>query len=94
MYAIFHINSTPTTGVSSGPKYQWYMSVYLHELITRLDEMMANITGVFGRILKIDSMKVVNKKLSGHAWGTSAWATNVGNEYGAHCVLTDSATKA
>jgi len=56
----------------------------------RLDACKAEITGVFGEILKIDSAKKVLKKLAGEAKNSTTWVTNVGNEYGAilQCVVT------
>lgn len=51
-------------------------------MLSRLEEVKAAITSVYGRILKVDSTKKVAKKLQGSAAETAAWATNVGNEHG------------
>ena len=51
-------------------------------MLSRLDEVKAQITSVYGQILKMDSTKKITKKLAGESSGTAAWATNVGNEYG------------
>ncbi|XP_053389918.1 uncharacterized protein LOC128552873, partial [Mercenaria mercenaria] len=64
------------------PQYRWLMQVYVQDVLQRLSEVKANITSVFGRILKVDSTKKVTKKLAGPSAGTAEWATNVGNEYG------------
>lgn len=52
----------------------------------------AEVTSVFGEILKIDSTNKVLKKLSGDANNSATWVTNMGNEYGAilQCVVTSS----
>ncbi|XP_062605331.1 uncharacterized protein LOC134267127 [Saccostrea cucullata] len=57
-------------------------SVYCQDVLSRLDEVKAGITSVYGHILKIDSTKKVVRKLQGAASETAAWATNVGNEHG------------
>ena len=41
------------------PKPDWFLAVYLRDVITRLDETKARITSVFGEILKMDSTKKV-----------------------------------
>jgi hypothetical protein len=68
--------------MASVPEYRWLMQVYIQDVLQRLQEVKANITSVFGRILKVDSTKKITKKLSGPTTGTAEWATNVGNEYG------------
>ncbi|KAK7944625.1 hypothetical protein WMY93_000353 [Mugilogobius chulae] len=64
------------------PKPKWLLSVYSRDVLSRLDEVKAKITSVFGSILKMDSTKKVTKKLAGAAAHTAAWCTNVGNEHG------------
>ena len=64
------------------PTYQWVLGVYSQDVLSRLDEVKAQITSVYGQILKMDSTKKIAKKLAGESSGTAAWATNVGNEYG------------
>ena len=41
------------------PKPDWFLAVYLRDVITRLNETKARITSVFGEILKMDSTKKV-----------------------------------
>ena len=74
------------------PQAQWFISAYARDVWSRLDVCRADITSVFGEILKIDSTKKILKKLAGVSRGTATWVTNVGNEYGAilQCVLTSS----
>ncbi|KAJ7985052.1 hypothetical protein DPEC_G00361140 [Dallia pectoralis] len=64
------------------PSPVWLLTVYSCDVLSRLDEVKARITSVFGFILKMDSTKKVTNKLAGAAAKTAAWATNVGNEYG------------
>ncbi|KAJ7983875.1 hypothetical protein DPEC_G00370340 [Dallia pectoralis] len=64
------------------PSPVWLLTVYSCDVLSRLDEVKARITSVFGSILKMDSAKKVTNKLAGAAAKTAAWATNVGNEYG------------
>ncbi|XP_071501526.1 uncharacterized protein [Diadema antillarum] len=64
------------------PTYQWLLSIYCNDVLERIDEVKAGITSTFGRVLKVDSTKKIARKLAGHASGTAAWATNVGNEIG------------
>ncbi|CAM4571621.1 unnamed protein product [Leuciscus chuanchicus] len=72
------------------PSPVWLLTVYSMDVLSRLDELKARVTSVFGSILKMDSTKKVTKKLAGAASDTAAWATDVGNEYGQvlNCVLT------
>ncbi|KAK9518579.1 hypothetical protein VZT92_023881 [Zoarces viviparus] len=64
------------------PTRQWILSAYATDTFTRLEEMRAKVTSVFGSILKMDSTKKITRKLAGHAAGTAQWVTNVGNEHG------------
>jgi hypothetical protein len=64
------------------PSPKWLMTVYLLDVLSRLDLIKASITSVLGTVLKLDSTKKIAKKLAGHSRGTAAWVTNVGNEYG------------
>ena len=41
------------------PKYQWVQFVYCLDVLQRLDEVKAAVTSVFGRVLKMDSMRKV-----------------------------------
>ena len=58
------------------------MSVYARDILSRLPQLLATCTAVFGNVLKIDSTKKVCKKLQGTAAGSASWCTNVGNERG------------
>ena len=49
---------------------------------SRLPQLLATCTAIFGSVLKIDSTKKVCKKLQGSAAGSASWCTNVGNERG------------
>ena len=64
------------------PKYKWFLTVYVQDIMSRVDHIKASITSTFGRIIKMDSTKKILKKLAGHSSGTASWATNVGNEMG------------
>ncbi|KAM9492387.1 uncharacterized protein ACWYII_004276 isoform 2-T4 [Salvelinus alpinus] len=64
------------------PSPVWLLTVYSHDVLSRLDEVKARVTSIFGSILKMDSTKKVTKKLAGTAADTAAWVTNVGNEHG------------
>lgn len=64
------------------PTAQWLLTVYVQDILSRLDEIKSSITSTFGSIIKMDSTKKVTKKLVGEAQNTCAWATNVGNEHG------------
>ena len=64
------------------PKYKWFLTVYVQDIMSRIDHIKASITSTFGRIIKMDSTKKIVKKLAGHSSGTASWATNVGNEMG------------
>jgi len=41
------------------PKPQWLLSVYVRDVLSRLDDVRARLTSVFGSILKMDSTKKV-----------------------------------
>ena len=58
------------------------MSVYARDILSRLPQLLATCTGVFGSVLKIDSTKKIAKKLQGVVAGSASWCTNVGNERG------------
>ena len=62
--------------------YSWLMSVYARDILSRLPQLLATCTAVFGSVLKIDSTKKVCKKLQGTSTGSASWCTNVGNERG------------
>ena len=60
----------------------WLMSVYARDILSRLPQLLATCTAIFGSVLKIDSTKKVCRKLQGIAAGSAFWCTNVGNERG------------
>lgn len=68
------------------PKHRWVMQVYAQDVLSRLDEVKASITSLFGRVIKMDSTKKIVRKLAGQSQSTAAWATNVGNEHG-HVIM-------
>lgn len=76
--------------------YRWFLAVYVRDVWSRLPELLAAATSVWGSILKIDSTKKVCKKLLGVATRSANWATNVGNERGevVLSVLTESESMA
>ncbi|CAK6959843.1 uncharacterized protein LOC117764855, partial [Scomber scombrus] len=64
------------------PSVKWLLSVYSQDILTRMEDIKARVTSVYGTILKLDSTKKITKKLAGTAKGTALWLTSVGNEYG------------
>ncbi|MEQ2246420.1 hypothetical protein ILYODFUR_038301, partial [Ilyodon furcidens] len=72
------------------PTSGWLLSTYARETFSRMEELQASVTSVFGSILKMDSTKKVIKKLSGADAGTAQWMSSVGNELGQIliCVVT------
>ncbi|CAM4535419.1 unnamed protein product [Leuciscus chuanchicus] len=73
---------TPPPKPPPVPQYVWLLLVYCHDILSRLDDVKARVTSIFGTVLKMDSTKKVTRKLAGTAAQTAAWATNVGNEHG------------
>ena len=73
---------------NEGPKFQqipgakWFLACYVRDVWSRLDTLKAQITSVYGGILKVDSTKKITKKLQGIGAGSASWATSVGNERG------------
>ncbi|KAK5618767.1 hypothetical protein CRENBAI_012182 [Crenichthys baileyi] len=47
------------------PTSGWLLSTYARENFSRMEELQASVTSVFGSILKMDSTKKVIKKLAG-----------------------------
>lgn len=64
------------------PSAQWFLSIHVRDIWSRLPSLLAAATSVYGSILKIDSTKNITKKLQGAAANTATWCTNVGNERG------------
>ena len=58
------------------------MSVHARDILSRLPQLLATCTAIFGSVLKIDSTKKACKKPQGSAAGNASWCTNVGNERG------------
>ena len=59
------------------------MLVYTRDILSRLLQLLASCTTVFGSTLKLDlTKKVCKKKLQGTAAGSASWCTNMGNERG------------
>lgn len=56
--------------------------MYTRDVWSRLPQLLATATSVYGKIIKIDSTKKICKKLVGASGGTATWVTNVGNERG------------
>ncbi|KAL8622718.1 hypothetical protein ACOMHN_009352 [Nucella lapillus] len=72
----------PPNAVEQLPSFSWLQTVYVKDVLQRLDDVKASITSTFGHMLKLDSTKKIVKKLAGHARNTAARHTNVGNEHG------------
>ena len=66
----------------SFPTPKCFLAVYVRNVWSRRDALLAEATSVHGSILKIDSTKKITKKLQGAAAGSAMWMTNVGNERG------------
>ena len=58
------------------------MSVYARDVLSRLPQLLATCTAIFGDVLKIDSTKQVCKKLQGIVAGSASCCTNIGNKRG------------
>lgn len=46
------------------PSCKWLLSVYSQDILTRMEDIQARITSVYGSILKMDSTKKVNRNIS------------------------------
>lgn len=53
----------PLPPLASVPSRQWLLSVYAMEVHSRKAELLAKVTSIFGRILKMGSTKKVMIKL-------------------------------
>ena len=49
----------PSPFQSLEPSCKWLLSVYSQDILTRLDDIKANITSTYGTVLKLDSTKKV-----------------------------------
>mgnify|MGYP000055448152 CR=1 FL=1 len=54
------------------PKYKWFLTVYVQDLLNRMDFIKSSITSTFGRILKMNSPKKIVRKLAGGSCGTAS----------------------
>lgn len=63
-----------------GPK--WFLACYVRDVYSRLAELKAAITSVFGSILKMDATMAVCKKLQGAVKDMASCAVSVCNEHG------------
>ena len=72
------------------PTPKWLLAVYVRDVWSRPPALLAQLTSVYGSMLKVDSTKKVVKKLQGAAANTARWATNISNERGeiVHSVFT------
>ena len=57
------------------------------DVCSRLTQLNAAATSVYGQIIKIDSTKKICRKPTGAAARTVMWQTNVGNEKGEVLIL-------
>ena len=62
------------------PSAKWFLASYARDVWTRLEQLKAAITSVFGKILKIDATKKICRKLAGEVAKSASFALNVGNE--------------
>ena len=81
------LHSTPQTyeqpyPFPSFPTPKWFLAVYVRDVWSWKQTLLAEATSVNGCILKVDSTKKVTKELQGAAAGSAMWMTNVGNEHG------------
>jgi len=60
----------------------WLISVYARDILSKLPQLLATCTVIFGSVLKINSMKKMCKKLQGITAGSASWCINVGNKRG------------
>ncbi|KAK0153860.1 hypothetical protein N1851_004052 [Merluccius polli] len=51
---------TPPPTLPPVPQYGWLLLVYRHDILSRLEDVKARVTSIFGTILKMDSTKRVN----------------------------------
>ena len=51
---------TPPPKLPHVPQYAWLLLVYCHNILSRLEDVKARVTSVFGTVLKMDSTKKVN----------------------------------
>ena len=54
--------------------------MYTRDVWSRFPRFRATATSVYGKVLKINSTKMVCNKLAGAAARTATWVTNVDNE--------------
>ena len=62
------------------PTSKWFLAAYMYvrDVWSRMDNLLAAATSKHGSILKIDSTKKICNKLQGADANSASWATNVG----------------
>ena len=50
------------------PQYRWLQDVYALDIKSRLHEVLAGITSIYGQFLKLDSTKKVGKHIMNLVW--------------------------
>ncbi|CAL9685387.1 unnamed protein product [Knipowitschia caucasica] len=64
------------------PNYDWLLQVYVQDTVSRMDEIKASITSLFGQVLTIDTSINMVLHFSGQEQPKTVWVTNVWNEHG------------
>ena len=64
------------------PKPQWFLVAYIRNVWSRMEDLLAAATLIYGSTLKINSTKKICKKLQGADAESAAQTKNVGNERG------------
>ncbi|KAK3720983.1 hypothetical protein QZH41_018540, partial [Actinostola sp. cb2023] len=76
------VNFEVVPSIQNFPSAKWFLAAYVRDVYSRLPDLLAQATSIYGKILKVDSTKKICKKLQGHSVGSASWVTNVGNEKG------------
>jgi hypothetical protein len=57
---LFHLQfPPPIPPMQQVPRPRWFLAVYVRDVVGRIEETKAQITSIFGNILKMDSTKKV-----------------------------------
>ena len=80
--AIFYFSTAVQLPTWSVTPYFQEVCAGSRDVYNRLDHLKAITTAIYGRISKIDSTKMITKKLQGVEANTASWVTNIGNEKG------------
>lgn len=59
------VNFDAVPSIQTFPTAKWFLAAYVRDVYSRLSELLAEATSVYGNILKIDSTKKICKKLQG-----------------------------